>query len=189
MVRSKSEGDYFSTYQINIISKYPGTIKSMLAQNKSSMHVQLSDSGIIRNGENGVCPAMKLNYRWFEPQARNCIWKPDGKVPSPRKKDDSFICTYTCYSRYLLAMGIGLDWIAASAVQTLKTSMWVGLSRSCFKLKLHFPIHHVRPATIYSYDFPLGCIFCPYRAYKWYSRVYPLPRFFNDGLVFTYRFL
>lgn len=36
-------------------------------------------------------------------------------------------------------MGIGLDWIAASAIQTLEASMWVGLSRSCFKLKLHFP--------------------------------------------------
>lgn len=89
------------------------------------------------------------------------------------EKERRFVHMYVCCSGYLLAMGIGLDWIAASAVQTLKTSMWVGLSRSCFKLKLHFPVHHVRPATIYSYAFPLGCIFCPYRAYKWYSRVYP----------------
>lgn len=43
------KGDYFSMYQVNIISKYSGTIKLPFAQNKSSVHVQLSDWRIIRN--------------------------------------------------------------------------------------------------------------------------------------------
>lgn len=69
------------------------------------------------------------------------------------------ICTVCCLS----AMGIGLDWIAASAIQTLEASMWVGLSRSCFKLKLHFPDRPRRsskpPSTIQPHNFPSRCRF------------------------------
>lgn len=64
------------------------------------------------------------------------------------KEKGSFICTYLhsiCAVCCLSATGIGLDWIAASAIQTLEASMWVGLSRSCFKLKLHFPVPPTTP--------------------------------------------
>lgn len=158
----KPEGHYFSVYQVNTISEYSGTIKSTFAQNKSS-RVQLSVSRIIRNGGNGMRPVTRDGTSGDSCRRRNCIGGQTEKYQGQERKTIcSYVRIYTCCSRYLLAMGIGLDWIAASAVQTLKTSMWVGLSRSCFKLKLHFPVHHVRPATIYSCDSPLGCIFCLY---------------------------
>lgn len=134
-------------YQVNTISEYSGTIKSTFAQNKSS-RVQLSVSRIIRNGENGVRPVARDGTSGDLSRRRNCIGGQTERYQGrERKTIRSYVRIYTCYSGYL-AMGIGLDWIAASAVQTLKTSMWVGLSRSCFKLKLHFPVHHVRPAAI-----------------------------------------
>lgn len=140
-------------YQVNIINEYSETIKSMFAQNRSSVYITVEWFENHQKWGKWRCVQLRDETSVRSSRSRNCIGSQTEKYQDPRKKDDSFICTYTCYSGFL-ATGIGLDWIAASAVQTLKTSMWVGLSRSCFKLKLHFPVHHVRPATIYSYVFP-----------------------------------
>lgn len=96
-----------------------------------------------------------INYKMKAPPApvaeppRNCeLGKQTGKPTGPRGgggvagREEREIHSYVgsiCAVCCLSAMGIGLDWIAASAIQTLEASMWVGLSRSCFKLKLHFP--------------------------------------------------
>lgn len=96
-------------------------------------------------------------------EKRNCIGKQTekraGSLKEGRRERFSFVCMYArvcacvcvceCYIEApLLARGIGLDWIAASAVQTLESSMWVGFSRSCFKLK--FPVRVFDPRRRYS---------------------------------------
>lgn len=121
-----------------------------------------------------------------------------------------FLVTHPVYAvlrRHLFVIGIGLDWIAASAVQTLETSMWVvlSLSRSCFKLKLHFSAVHVRPAVLQpSPRYQLPFFFPPFFARVFFSfalklidiirepgNIPTVPRYINDGYIrpFAYSIL
>lgn len=99
------------------------------------MYPYTAERRSLEIGKNDARP-LRQNFG----QKRNCIGNQTRKKVTvrgrererERKKEGRFVHIYI----RCVATGIGLNWIAASAVQTLKTSMWVGLSLFLFQTEI-----------------------------------------------------
>lgn len=68
----------------------------------------MSDSRIIQKRGKWRASSYKTELPLVRAAGSKLYWKSDGKVSGPRKKDDSFICTYATAGTYSLWV---LDWI------------------------------------------------------------------------------